>query len=235
MKSAQSKSLCHHKKVGAVLQRKHEVPETLVIDTGCTRTLLTPAFKKFAVGNVLGGRQRVLLGGKKHELVADSQRFVHIPVKDTEGRVQIMKEHSAFSPDVRCPLLACSKKGIIKGVDGQPEAVRVDGADGKQHWIPIRYEGDLPVIITNYEKVNAARIDGAISQQARCKSTSPQEIAVGGGMRLSPAIVNAMDANMCAEVLKLFHLRLAHATGRRLYLTLKEKGWEGVFKEKECS
>ena len=136
---------------------------------------------------------------------------------------------------MRCQLLACSKKGIIKGVDGQPEAVRVDGADGKQHWIPIRYEGDLPVIITNYEKVNAARIDGAISQQARCKSTSPQEIAVGGGMRLSPAIVKAMDANMRAEVLQMFHLRLAHATGRRLYLTLKEKGWEGVFKEKECS
>ena len=46
---------------------------------------------------------------------------------------------------------------------------------------------------------------------------------------------DAMTDEEKRELLSCLHRRLAHSTGRRLYLTLREKGWGGIFTEKQCA
>ena len=79
--------------------------ERMVVDTGCTRTLLPISFMKYAVGEPIGGRHKVLLGGKKQYLIAETQRVVHLPVRDVDGRVRLMVERCALSSEARFPLL----------------------------------------------------------------------------------------------------------------------------------
>ena len=118
----------------------------MVIDTGCTKTLLPPSFNKYAVGKPIGGRHRIQLGGKKQELIAESQRVVHLPVQDIDGNIKIMVEHCAISSQARYPLLGWSKRAIIRGFkEYRGDAIRVQGVGGEEFLVPIEEGRDMPV------------------------------------------------------------------------------------------
>ena len=53
--------------------------------------------------------QRILLGGKDHELKVQAKQLVEIPVVDVDGNVQHMVEEAFISKDTRLPLLACAE------------------------------------------------------------------------------------------------------------------------------
>ena len=231
LKSAQSLCLCHRDESGAELSRTW-----MVIDTGCTKTLLPSSFAKFAVGEAIGGRHRVLLGGKKHVLLAESQRVVHLPVRDVDGRARLMVERCAISSQARYPLLGWSRRPIIRGFEEfRGDAIRVKGVDGEEFLVPIEDHSELPVLSVHNGRRKPASAAGLVKPKtAAAESATLLGLEVGGGTTLTPQAVNQMDKSGRAKALHLLHSRLAHSTGRRLYLTLKEKGWGGMFTVAEC-
>ena len=90
--------------------------QQLVVDTGCTQTLLTTDFTPFVREKCGGGKQSILLAGDKQMLEASPIVVVHIPVKDREGNDRIMVEKASISPHLRHPLLACARRSIVKDV-----------------------------------------------------------------------------------------------------------------------
>ena len=203
-----------------------------MIDTGCTKTLLPPSFNQYAVGEPIGGKHRIQLGGKKQELVAESQRVVHLPVRDINGQIKIMVENCAISSQARYPLLGWSKRPIIRGFkEYRGDAIRVKGVYGEEFLVPIEEGSDMPVLSVEEQHVaERLSVRGEVAGVA-----SSQIFELGGATDLNPQEVKLMDEAARARVLRLLHSRLAHATGRRLYLTLQEKGWSGIFTEAACS
>ena len=107
--------------------------------------------------------------------------------------------------------------------------LRVTGKGGEKFWVPIRTEGGLPVVDV-HEGAPIAGLAGEV------KGTADELVFdTGGGVKISPSIVKAATEERQLKALECLHQRLGHASGRRLYLTLKEKGWWGVFMEKQCS
>ena len=220
--------LCHRIKGGAVLSGR-----TLVADTGCTTTLLTSDFSSLVVGKAAatsGKTERVLLGGKDHELRVEPKQLVEIPVVDVDGRERVMVEEAYISEDVRLPLLACAEKGVVLETPGQPNAVRVNGKGGEQFWVPVTQSGGVPVVVVHRGSPMAG-----LGKSADKETTEPLVLDSGGGVKISPELIKAASEEKRLKALQCLHLRLAHASGPRLHRTLEEKGWGGVFTVKQCN
>lgn len=191
----------------------------MVVDTGCNRTLLTDDFRKFVVGKAYGGGgTKVELGGKGQELHVSPLRDVLLPVRDVHGNVRFMKEKGAFSSSVRYPLLACADRPVALMMPDQTEVVQAVDSKGCKFWVPVHRDGNIPVISI------ASRAELVKGLAARAWTSCEEAMANK----------DKMTEDEKAELLQVLHKRLAHATGRRLYLTLKEKGWGLLFTEKEC-
>ena len=203
-KSAQAQA-CHQVRTDAALLSIHP-PSSLVVDSGCNSSLLTTEFARYAVGEAVGKDNVILLGGKDKTLNVGPTRELHIPVRDEHGRVRLFKEKASITADVRYPLLACMDRQVRLG--DQNEKVQLEDVDGHKFWSPVTRRDGFAVIDV---------VEG------------PQRALI-----TLDAAKKLTGANDKAEMLSLLHTRLAHATGRRLYLTLKEKGWGGVFTEAEC-
>jgi len=227
--------LCHRDKGGAVLSSR-----TLVADTGCTTTLLTPDFSSLVVSEAAKSNiktERVLLGGKSQELRVKPKQLVEIPVVDVDGHVRLMLEEAFISDDVRAPLLACATKALVQDVPGQTNRVRVAGKGGEQFWVPVQHHGGLPVVKVHGGSpvaVPASQVGYRATAESQ-KAPNDVKIDVGGGVEISPSAVKDASPEKRAKVLTSLHMRLGHACGQRLYSTLKEKGWGDVYTERECS
>jgi transposase InsO family protein len=200
------------------------------VDTGCTQTLLTTDFTPFVREKCGGGKQSILLAGDKQTLEASPIVVVHIPVKDREGNDRIMVEKASISPHLRHPLLACARRSIVKDVPsgdmkGLHNVVLAKDVQGNAFWVPIKQEGGLPVVHVSHNTGMA--LAGEAAPAAKVK------------MKLDPSIkpdkVKQLSHDDKMLVLLALHQRLAHSTGRRLYLTLKERGWGDVYTQKECA
>ena len=138
---------------------------------------------------------------------------VEIPVKDIKGRIQHCVEKAHISTSTRFPLLASAQKPLVKGIPESAKAVKVEDKTGKKFWVPIHEKNGLPVI-----KIENKNVSGTLKALILEKEIDKKP----------------KTRKQKQEMLKLLHLRFAHSTGRKLFLTLKEKGWGDVFTEKMC-
>ena len=92
--SAQSEELCHQVDNGAgcVLSSRASRPLSILVDTGCDRTLLPRVFNKYIVSGDSSSSTTVELAGKGQVLRASSVKEVLMPVLDINGAVRMMKE-----------------------------------------------------------------------------------------------------------------------------------------------
>jgi hypothetical protein len=102
---------------------------------------------------------------------------------------------------------------MVKDIEGVKGKVQVQDVNGDSFWIPIIQANELPLIIVNLP-----------TEKALCTNyVGPKKID------LSKATTQEKT-----DFLLQFHMRHAHSTGNKLYLTLKEKGLGGLFTVKEC-
>ena len=108
---------------------------------------------------------------------------------------------------------------------GLHNVVLAKDVQGNAFWVPIKQEGGLPVVHVSHNTGMA--LAGEAAPAAKVK------------MKLDPSIkpdkVKQLSHDDKMLVLLALHQRLAHSTGRRLYLTLKERGWGDVYTQKECA
>lgn len=214
---------CHRQRTGAALaaSRVGQCRE-LVADTGCTKTLLSDDFRHYVKKEHSVEQQKIQLAGDKQQITAGGDVTVHLPVVDCDGRARMMVERAAIASDVRYPLLACSKRPIVKDLPssmGLKDMVLAKDIEGKDFWLPIRHSSGLPMVCVINE---------------RDKALAGKDTKITLDDQVPPDKIRILTADEKAEVLLRQHYRLAHATGRRLYLTLNERGWGNVFTLKEC-
>ena len=126
-----------------------------------------------------------------------------------------MVEEAVISEETRHPLLACMQKPLIKDVKNMPSKVEVYDEHGKPFWVPVHKRDGVPII-----------------------KIMPPETASYCGLVLDVGIKN-LDLSTATQEERLNsleeqHKRISHATGSKLYLTLKEMGLEGVYTANEC-
>jgi transposase InsO family protein len=179
---------------------------------------------KYAKGEAKGKGSTIELGGKGQELHVGPMQDVLLPVYDVNGQQRLLKERGSFAKGARYPLLACADRPVVLRIPGRAEEVQGVDDKGARFWIPVKRVDGLPVI--------SIASKGAVVEQTR----AGKGLAAWSSMSPKEALQRKekMSDDERAELLGVLHKRLAHATGRRLYLTLKEKGWGGLFTEKEC-
>ena len=97
---------------------------SMLVDTGCDRTLLPMDFEKFVVKRGVGPRTRVELGGLSESLEASAVCTVRLPIRDINGRVHFCLEECVLCAGARFPLLGCMSKAVVLGL-GSVEKVRL--------------------------------------------------------------------------------------------------------------
>ena len=107
--------------------------------------------------------------------------------------------------------------------------VQVAGKGGDLFWVPISLDGELPVVAV-HEGVPMAGVASVRSNRGNGENAPKDEPVFdsGGGVMISPSIVKAATEERKQNALRFLHLSLGHANGRKLYLTLEEKGLGGV-------
>ncbi len=205
VKSAQAQACHRGLTTGAVLLKVSppDRADPMLADSGCNQSIYPTSYSKHIAGTIEGKDTKVLLAGKDQELIAGPKCMLHIPVKDVQGNVRYMKEVAVLSDDARCPMLGCMHKPLKLGIPG--ERVQVKDIDDNDFWAAITRGGNgMPVVVPIDE----------------------------GGVALAGVTKDKGNEDKASD-LRSHHLRLGHATGRRLYLSLKEKGVD-TFTEKEC-
>ena len=155
-------------------------------------------------------------------LYASPIQEVQLPVRDVDGNVRQMKEKCAFSKDIRYPLFASMQRPVVLLGAGKTEQFEVEAADGTKFWAAVDRRNGAPILKVE-ERV---RDMVALNVKSGWRSWATVQEALANADKLSRT-----DK---AELLETLHIRFAHAAGRRLYLTLKEKGVGGVFTEQDC-
>ena len=146
-----------------------------------------------------------MLAAKGQEMEAGRTHIFKLPVTDINGNRRFMVEKGSLCDSLRYPLLASNKRNISLGVSGIPDAIEAKDKNGNSFWAQVNRTGELPVLTIGH----------ACTAALKCKGST------------SPAEVKLMGPDEKSKMLNTLHNRLAHATGRRLYLTLKEKRWGG--------
>ena len=204
---------------------------SVIVDTGCNRTILPSEFEKYAEGNNSSNSKgtSVELAGKGQVLHAGPLRDVYLPVWDVDGNIRIMKEKCAFSAEARLPLLASMDRPTSLKMPGQPEVVQCVDKYGETFWAPVvREQQGMPVLILVAD--SESNSVGACAQEQNGERLRALKWTLAETIEKK----DSMSPVERSELLVALHWRLAHATGRRLYLTLIEKGWGGIFTEKDC-
>jgi hypothetical protein len=220
----------------------------MLVDSGCNLSFFPPdPFQKYVVS--VGKRPvRIQLGGKDSEIVAKGKCVVHLPLKAEDGTIRIAKEECVLSDKCRCPLFGAMCRDLHISKSGS-SSVEVDGLQGRFRAVIERKADNTPVLkvqnpgVTTYgvQKRQCAvavadstggGTEGGSSQRAallQCATNkdlerlqSHREEAKGWPVERRQAVLLAL------------HRRFAHATCRKLYLTLVEHGLGGVYTEKEC-
>jgi transposase InsO family protein len=133
-----------------------------------------------------------------------------------------MKETAALSKECRFPLLGAIDYPIRRGMEGYVDAVKVVDMDDEPFWARITR-------VDRASMLHIVNIDGLTPKALNAMNTS-----MPLGQSLTPESVRLMDKEKQKEALKLLHLRLGHATGAKLRLTLIEKGWGRIYTEADC-
>ena len=200
----------------------------LLVDSGCNLTLLPDdkVFRRFVVSEE--NRQvRLQLGSKNSEIVASGKCVVHLPLESDDGVVRIAKEVCVFSKLCRCPLFGAMYRDLrlCKGVS----TVAVDGIESGFNAVVHRKHDKTPVLKVllgsdvGERKLNVYAAVEGVSTADRI-----------GALVKDHAVAKSWSESVRKEVLLVLHRRFAHATCRRLFLTLAEHGFGGVFTDQEC-
>ena len=170
------------------------------------------------------------LGGIKSQLRAEPLQEVLLPVNDNNGDRRHMKEKVTFSKDARYPLLASNNRRMTVNQQGLLNKVQAVDNKGQSFWVPVKKVNGMPVIelATSSDQTAQAHCSKAAETKAQKIYKSPAN--------LKKQIENeSLSKEERIKVLLSLHKRLAHATGSRLHMTLKEKGWNDIFTQAECN
>ena len=201
-------------------------PNFLVADTGCNQTLLPMTMEKYVqYSNKKGGSVVIELAAAGQDLTAGPQQTVLLPVYDVNGKMRWMKEEGVFSQAARYPLLACAKRPTSLLMPNHPPVLQTEDEKGNKFWVPVEQHKGFPsVMLADRLPVRGCALGKkALTVNAK-RIWTLEEVKKGG-----------ISKDEKQELLVALHRRLAHATGRRLYLTLEEKGWGGIYTARECA
>ena len=201
----------------------------LLVDSGCNLTLLPDdeVFKRFVVSKEQRA-VRLQLGSTDSEIVASGKCVVHLPLKSVDGSVRIAKEVCVFSKLCRCPLFGAMYRDLKLCQRGE-SSVEVDGVKGGFNAIVHRKHDKTPVL-----KVLLG-LDASERKQYGCAAVEGVSVVDRiGALVKDHAVAKTWSEDVRKDVLLVLHRRFAHATCRRLFLTLSEHGLGGVFSDQEC-
>jgi len=202
----------------------------LLVDSGCNLTLLPDddVFKRFVVSKEQRA-VRLQLGSKDSEIVASGKCIVHLPLKSIDGSVRIAKEVCVFSKLCRCPLFGAMYRDLKLCQEGE-SSVEVNGLKGGFNAVVHRKHDKTPVL-----KVLLGLDASERKQYHGCPAVEGVSVVDRiGALVKDHAVAKTWSEDVRKDVLLVLHRRFAHATCRRLFLTLSEHGLGGVFSDQEC-
>ena len=188
----------------------------MLVHSGCDQTVLTKDFKRFVVRQEKGEGMDVQLGGVGCSLKTSAPCTLHIPVAAVGGGTKIMVEKAVFSKSSFFPLFAVMHRKT--DLFSEEQKVLVDGINSKFLARVTRNEENVPLLSIKEDKMALAATSGARTWSSDDVRHRKEQ----------------MGKDELKALLYTLHKRVGHAKGRRLYLTLIEKGWDGVFTEREC-
>lgn len=232
----------------------------MVVDSGCNMTFLPEgsAFRKFVVSEE-DRPVRMRMGSKDSEVVASGKCVLHLPLRAEDGTVQIAKEVCVFSKKCRCPLYAAMYRDTLLS-KRHSSSVEVDGLQGNFQAVVDRLTDKTPVLTVlksacprRDRKLSACAAttasaaigddkkmqqpedrEGRPQLQVPCKKEEGDLVKGIAALQADPTVAKSWSSGFRRSVLLMLHRRLAHATCKKLYLTLVEHGLGGAFTEAEC-
>uniref|UniRef100_A0A0G4GVX2 Integrase catalytic domain-containing protein n=1 Tax=Chromera velia CCMP2878 TaxID=1169474 RepID=A0A0G4GVX2_9ALVE len=212
--------------------------QSRLTDSGCSLSLLPPCCEKFVVSEESRTVQ-FRLASDVAGLQSDKVKTCHLPVKDKTGRVRLVPEKAVIHSSVGRALFACAKKELYLGGESRrPNWLRLTDIDGNRFVAPVNQSGSVPFV--PFFETEVKDRWGVASAYLRRSA----DMAVQPAKSLHSCFFSACagegkdETSFSAEnrkhLLYVLHSHLAHATGERLLLTLREKGVGLSYSLQEC-
>jgi hypothetical protein len=205
------------------LYTKEEEKLFMCVDTGCTKSLLPPGFLKFAVRKY--PHRTTITTAITNQTIDCKDLFVcRLPFFDTNGKLRYVKVEACITEQVPFPLLAASASTNLgwKVTDEKLKAIRLHPAAKGEGgvWVPLRVVGKVFAV----EIATGNDAEHCLFAAARAKA-SLEDIILDfddAGLAAGPAVKQPEKSDL--ELAELYHIRLGHPRGARLFNTLKQYG-----------
>uniref|UniRef100_A0A0G4HNT8 Integrase catalytic domain-containing protein n=1 Tax=Chromera velia CCMP2878 TaxID=1169474 RepID=A0A0G4HNT8_9ALVE len=208
--------------------------DSIIADSGCSFSLSPPSFEKFSVGKEKR-RVNFRIASDVAPLVTEIVHTLHLPVRDRQKRVRLVPDKAAIDPSVSCALLACGKRDLIlRSESGKPSWVKLRDVDGHEFLAVLDMSGPVPTLpLYTDEKEIAAAYEKKMGHHSgeSVESVFSSFVSAFAGEAKDE---NTVTPEKKKHLLYVLHSRLAHATGERLFATLKKKGVGLFFSLQEC-
>jgi hypothetical protein len=201
----------------------------MCVDTGCTRSLLPPGFMKYAVSSK-PYRTSITTAMHDQTIVCNELFVCRIPFQDISGKLRHVMLEACITDQTPYPLLAASanmKPRWKTSADERLEAICLRPFN--------KGEGGVWVPLTVVGKVFAVEIvTGCDAEQCLFAADYVKKVALEDRLRdfndfgllaENASLDKLQHAKLSDfERAELFHIRLGHPRGQRLYATLKHYG-----------
>jgi transposase InsO family protein len=206
----------------------HSNTNDCLADTGCTLSMFTNKMRRYVVSEWQERREWQLAMTNGEAVVTETMCEFHLPVKCKNGNIKIAKEIGVCDNRVPMNLLACAERDLHLTKHNRWVLMTTVTGDKIRVNVPLI---DRVPLLSIFESDEVTRASGCVDTTesaffAECKVS----LAKGG---VSTAKLTEKQKASRQRVLYVLHVRLSHALGERLRLTLREKGINN-FTATEC-